>query len=101
MLQIPPHQNFLDPPLAAIGPRCPPWEMITNHLQNCSKQTEENEGIELIYSLGKVYLMDSNLSFLHKLKEFSPQKDRVAMSFGVISLFTNVSLAETIELISS
>ena len=39
--------------------------------------------------------------FLQKLNEFSPQKNQVTVSFDVISLFTNVPLAETIELIAN
>ena len=35
------------------------------------------------------------------MNQFTPQKDQVTVSFDVISLFTNVPLAETIELIAS
>ena len=47
------------------------------------------------------YTLDSTQDSLQKMNQFTPQKDQVTVSFDVISLFTNVPLAETIKLIAS
>ena len=47
------------------------------------------------------YMSDSTQDFLQKITEFTPPKDHVTGRFDVISLFTNVPLAETMELIAS
>ena len=47
------------------------------------------------------YMLDSTQDFLQKMNEFTPKKEQITVSFDVISLFTNVPLAETIELIAS
>ena len=46
-------------------------------------------------------ILDSTQDFLQKMNEFIPQTDQVTASFDVIFLFTNVPIAETIELIAS
>ena len=46
----------------------------------------------------KEYMLDSTQDFLQKLNEFTPQKNQVTVSFDIVFLFTNVSLAETIKL---
>ena len=46
-------------------------------------------------------ILDSTQNVLQKMNQFIPQKHQVTVSFYVISLFTNVPLAETIELIAS
>ena len=46
-------------------------------------------------------MLDSTQYFLQKMNEFIPQTNQVTASFDVIFLFTNVPLAETIELIAS
>ena len=46
-------------------------------------------------------MLDSTHDFLQKMNEFTPQTEQVTVSFDDISLFTNVALAKTIELIAS
>ena len=47
------------------------------------------------------HMLDSTQSSLQNLNEFTPRKDQAVMSFDVISLFPNVSLAKAIKLIAS
>ena len=46
------------------------------------------------------YMLNSTTSFLQKLKNFCFSQTDILISFDVVSLFTNVPLAETIELIT-
>ena len=46
------------------------------------------------------YLLKSTEHFMEKLKQFQFSKNQVMVSFDVVSLFMNVSLSETIELIA-
>ena len=46
------------------------------------------------------YLLKSTDHFTEKLKQFQFSKNQVTVSFDVVSLFTNVPLLETIELIA-
>ena len=47
------------------------------------------------------YLLKSTDHFMEKLKQFQFSKNQVMVSFDVVSLFTNVALSETIELIAN
>jgi len=46
-------------------------------------------------------MLKSTEHFMEKLKEFNPNKKHNMVSFDVVSLFTNVPLAETIDIIIS
>ena len=46
-----------------------------------------------------MYLLWSTDNFIERLKQFSINSHNTVVSFDVVSLFTNVPLAETIELI--
>ena len=45
--------------------------------------------------------MCSTFHLLHKQKEFSPSRNQVMVSFKVVSLFTNMPLEETIDMIAN
>jgi len=44
------------------------------------------------------YMLKSTNDFINKLKEFRGDQNQVMVSFGVMSLFTNVPLEETINI---
>ena len=46
------------------------------------------------------YLLKSTDHFMEKLKQFQFSKNQVMVNFDVVSLFTNVPLSETVELIA-
>ena len=46
------------------------------------------------------HMLDSTSSFLDKLKEFVFRQNDILVSFDVVSLFTNVPLGETIDMIA-
>jgi len=46
-------------------------------------------------------MLKSTEHFIEKLKEFNPNSKHNIVSFDVVSLFTNVPLAETIDIIIS
>ena len=46
------------------------------------------------------YLLKSTDRFMERLKQFQFSKNQVMVNFDVVSLFTNVPLSETIELIA-
>ena len=50
--------------------------------------------------LPKQYILDSTSHFIDKLMQFSFNEKQVTVSFDVVSLFTNVPLTETINLIA-
>ena len=50
--------------------------------------------------LHKQYILDSASHFIDKLKQFPSKEKQVMVSFDVVSLFTNVTLTETINLIA-
>ena len=43
------------------------------------------------------YILDSNVSFIYLLNQFSFKSFHVLVSYYVVSLFTNIPLQETIE----
>ena len=43
------------------------------------------------------YMLDSNVSFISQLNQFSFKSSHVLVSYDVESLFTNIPLQETIE----
>ena len=45
------------------------------------------------------FMLDSTFHLLDKLKEFFPSSNQIMVSFDVVSLFTNVPLEETIDMI--
>jgi len=45
------------------------------------------------------YMLKSTDDFMNKLKEFRGDQNQVMVSFDVVSLFTNVPLKETINII--
>ena len=47
------------------------------------------------------FMLDSTFHLLDKLKEFSPSPHQIMVSFDVVSLFTNVPLEETINMIGN
>ena len=47
------------------------------------------------------FMLDSTFHLLDKLKEFSPSPHQIMISFDVVSLFTNVPLEETINMIGN
>ena len=47
------------------------------------------------------FMLDSTFHLLDKLKELSPFPDQIMVSFDVVSLFTNVPLEETINIIGN
>ena len=47
------------------------------------------------------YMLNSTYDFLEKLKEFRPSTNQFMVSFDVMSLFTNVPLQKTIEIIAN
>ena len=47
------------------------------------------------------YSITSNTQFLKRLQEFDLQEDDYCISFDVVSLFTNVPLAETIDIVAN
>ena len=47
------------------------------------------------------FMQDSTFHLLDKLKEFSPSPNQIMVSFDVVSLFTNVPLEETINMIGN
>ena len=50
--------------------------------------------------LPKQYILDSTSHFIDKLKQFPSNEKQVMVSFDVVSLFTNVPVTETINLIA-
>jgi len=46
-------------------------------------------------------MLKSTEHFMEKLKEFNPNSKLNMVSFDVVSLFTNIPLAETIDIIIS
>ena len=50
--------------------------------------------------LPKQYILDSTSHFIDKLKQFPSKEKQVMVSFDVVSLFTNVPLTETVNLIA-
>ena len=47
------------------------------------------------------YSISSNVEFLNRLKEFELNEEDLCMSFDIVSLFTNVPLEETINIIAN
>ena len=46
-------------------------------------------------------MLDSTFHLLDKLKEFSPSPNQIMISFDVVSVFTNVPLEGTIDMIAN
>ena len=46
------------------------------------------------------YMLDSTQDFITKLKQFTPSQNQIMVSFDVVSLFTNVPLSETIDIVA-
>ena len=67
--------------------------------------TAEYKLAKYIDNLIKPYIPDrysvtSNIKFLERLKEFNIKEKDYCLSFDVVSLFTNIPLAETIDMIA-
>ena len=50
--------------------------------------------------ISKQYILNFTQDFINKPKEFTPSRNQIIVSFDVFSLFINVLLNETIEIVT-